>query len=97
MFASNQQVVFIDNHFFFLASFPIHFCAERGVCVPPRTDDDFLIRFLRARYFKLEHAYNLVCIIVIFKSSLVTLKCLVLKYESTANKFFIRIVMEQRL
>lgn len=38
----------------------ICFFTERGVCVPPRTDDEFLIRFLRARFFKLEHAYNLV-------------------------------------
>lgn len=36
------------------------FLIERGVCVPPRNDDEFLIRFLRARFFKLEHAYNLV-------------------------------------
>lgn len=28
--------------------------------MPPRTDDDFLIRFLRARFFKLELAHNLV-------------------------------------
>lgn len=41
--------------------------AERGVCLPPRTDDDFLIRFLRARFFKLEHAYNLVGIPFICK------------------------------
>lgn len=32
--------------------------------MPPRTDDEFLIRFLRARFFKLEHAYNLVGIFI---------------------------------
>lgn len=28
--------------------------------MPSRTDDEFLIRFLRSRFFKLEHVYNLV-------------------------------------
>lgn len=49
--------ILIDSRFF------SRFYTERGTCVPPRTDDDFLIRFLRARYFKLEHAYNLVSIV----------------------------------
>lgn len=45
--------------------------AERGICVPPRTDDEFLIRFLRARFFKLEAAYNLVGVIYIHIKSLI--------------------------
>lgn len=34
---------------------------ERGLCDPPRTDDDFLLRFLRARFFKMENVYGLLC------------------------------------
>jgi len=34
---------------------------EKGYCNPHRTDDDFLIRFLRARFFKVENAYKLLC------------------------------------
>ena len=33
---------------------------ERGDCNPHRMDDDFLIRFLRARFWKVENAYKLV-------------------------------------
>ncbi|XP_025831185.1 alpha-tocopherol transfer protein-like [Agrilus planipennis] len=32
---------------------------ERGECMPHRTDDAFLLRFLRARYFVLERAHRL--------------------------------------
>lgn len=38
----------------------IHRFPERGEFEPERTDDEFLIKFLRARFFKLEHAYTLV-------------------------------------
>ncbi|XP_055634071.1 clavesin-1-like isoform X2 [Toxorhynchites rutilus septentrionalis] len=34
---------------------------ERGECEPHRVDDDFLTRFLRARYWKVENAYKLMC------------------------------------
>jgi hypothetical protein len=34
--------------------------AERGEVVPHRTDDAFLIRFLRARRFNVEKAHRLV-------------------------------------
>lgn len=33
---------------------------ERGGCEPHRMDDDYLIRFLRARFWKVENAYKLV-------------------------------------
>lgn len=33
---------------------------ERGECLPHRMDDDFLIRFLRARNFNLKKAHRLV-------------------------------------
>lgn len=33
---------------------------EKGDCNPHRMDDDFLIKFLRARYWKVENAYKLV-------------------------------------
>lgn len=33
---------------------------ERGECVPDRTDDEFLLRFLRARHFKVRMAHRLV-------------------------------------
>lgn len=36
------------------------FSTEKGYCTPHRTDDEFLIRFLRARFFKVENAYKLV-------------------------------------
>lgn len=35
---------------------------ERGLCTPLRTDDEFLIRFLRSRFWKVENAYKLVSI-----------------------------------
>lgn len=34
---------------------------ERGDCNPHRMDDDFLIKFLRARFWKVENAYKLLC------------------------------------
>lgn len=37
-----------------------HFFSERGECVPFRTDDAFLLRFLRARNFVVERAHRLV-------------------------------------
>ena len=33
---------------------------ERGECSPHRMDDDFLIKFLRARFWKVDNAYKLV-------------------------------------
>lgn len=36
------------------------FFLERGECVPHRTDDAFLLRFIRARNFKIEGAHRLV-------------------------------------
>lgn len=41
----------------------LHMClfvTERGECLPLRIDDDFLIRFLRARNFQLKRAHRLV-------------------------------------
>lgn len=57
---NEKQSFTVQLHFFFLF-------LERGVCVPPRTDDDFLIRFLRARFFKIETAYGLVCSIELIR------------------------------
>jgi hypothetical protein len=37
----------------------------RGECTPPRTDDSFLLRFLRSRKFHLEAAYKLVSILTV--------------------------------
>lgn len=34
---------------------------ERGDCTPYRTDDAYLIKFLRSRFWKTEHAYGLLC------------------------------------
>ena len=36
------------------------FIAERGECMPHRMDDDFLLRFLRARNFNVNRAHRLV-------------------------------------
>lgn len=33
---------------------------EKGDCNPHRMDEDFLIKFLRARFWKVENAYKLV-------------------------------------
>jgi hypothetical protein len=33
---------------------------ERGECNPHRMDEEFLIKFLRARFWKVENAYKLV-------------------------------------
>jgi hypothetical protein len=38
---------------------------ERGDCNPHRMDEDFLIKFLRARFWKTESAYKLVSASVI--------------------------------
>uniref|UniRef100_A0A182NES0 CRAL-TRIO domain-containing protein n=1 Tax=Anopheles dirus TaxID=7168 RepID=A0A182NES0_9DIPT len=32
---------------------------EKGDCIPHRIDDDYLIKFLRARFWHVHHAYNL--------------------------------------
>ncbi|XP_058056606.1 alpha-tocopherol transfer protein-like [Anopheles bellator] len=32
---------------------------EKGDCVPHRVDDDYLVKFLRARFWHVQHAYNL--------------------------------------
>lgn len=37
------------------------YSAERGECSPHRMDDEFLIKFLRARFWKVENAYKLMC------------------------------------
>jgi hypothetical protein len=34
---------------------------EKGDCNPHRMDDDFLIKFLRARFWKVDNAYKLLC------------------------------------
>lgn len=34
---------------------------ERGECNPHRMDEEFLIKFLRARFWKIENAYKLLC------------------------------------
>lgn len=34
---------------------------EKGDCNPHRMDDEFLIKFLRARFWKVENAYKLLC------------------------------------
>uniref|UniRef100_U5EUI3 Putative transporter n=1 Tax=Corethrella appendiculata TaxID=1370023 RepID=U5EUI3_9DIPT len=34
---------------------------ERGECKPHRMDDDYLIKFLRARFWKVENSYKLLC------------------------------------
>ncbi|XP_055597104.1 clavesin-1-like isoform X2 [Uranotaenia lowii] len=34
---------------------------ERGDCEPHRVDDEYLIKFLRARFWKVENAYKLMC------------------------------------
>lgn len=36
--------------------------------MPPRTDDGFLIRFLRARFFKVDNAYKLVRLFLVYVS-----------------------------
>ena len=40
---------------------------ERGNCTPHRLDDEYLIKFLRARFWKVENAYKLVRIILSHK------------------------------
>lgn len=47
------------NEYIFIQTNP--FVSERGDFHPDRTDDEFLIKFLRARFFKVENAYKLVC------------------------------------
>lgn len=37
---------------------------EKGDCNPHRMDDEFLIKFLRARFWKVENAYRLVSLSV---------------------------------
>jgi len=34
---------------------------EKGDCNPHRMDDDFLLKFLRARFWKIDNAYKLLC------------------------------------
>lgn len=41
---------------------------ERGDFQPHRTDNEFLIKFLRARFFKVENAYKLVCRRALFET-----------------------------
>lgn len=55
------------QHFkaFFCVSYSVffyRFISERGECDPHRMDDEFLIRFLRARNFIPQRAHRLVCI-----------------------------------
>lgn len=48
------------------------FFSEKGDVVPHRVDDEFLLRFLRARFFKVNNAYKLVSFwvkIILFISS----------------------------
>lgn len=42
--------------------------SERGEFEPERTDDEFLIKFLRSRFFKLENTYTLVRCSLRFKT-----------------------------
>lgn len=37
-----------------------NYILEHDECQPHRTDDEFLIRFLRSRYWNKEHSYKLV-------------------------------------
>lgn len=45
---------------FYIRSILISTPPEKGLCKPHRTDDEFLLRFLRARFFKPENSYKLV-------------------------------------
>lgn len=51
----------MDLNIFFLLFQTKILIAERGDFQPLRTDNEFLIKFLRARFFKVENAYKLVC------------------------------------
>ncbi|CAO1336808.1 unnamed protein product [Diamesa serratosioi] len=42
---------------------------ERGECNPHRMDDDFLIKFLRARFWKVDNAYKLLCRYFVFREA----------------------------
>ncbi|XP_035907328.1 uncharacterized protein LOC118510046 [Anopheles stephensi] len=42
---------------------------EKGDCIPHRVDDDYLIKFLRARFWNVLHAYNLMVRYYSFRES----------------------------
>uniref|UniRef100_A0A182P9H0 CRAL-TRIO domain-containing protein n=1 Tax=Anopheles epiroticus TaxID=199890 RepID=A0A182P9H0_9DIPT len=42
---------------------------EKGDCIPHRIDDDYLIKFLRARFWNVRHAYNLMVRYYAFRES----------------------------
>uniref|UniRef100_A0A182VUK4 CRAL-TRIO domain-containing protein n=1 Tax=Anopheles minimus TaxID=112268 RepID=A0A182VUK4_9DIPT len=42
---------------------------EKGECIPHRVDDDYLIKFLRARFWNVHHAYNLMVRYYAFRES----------------------------
>uniref|UniRef100_A0A182SLW3 CRAL-TRIO domain-containing protein n=1 Tax=Anopheles maculatus TaxID=74869 RepID=A0A182SLW3_9DIPT len=42
---------------------------EKGECIPHRVDDDYLIKFLRARFWNVLHAYNLMVRYYTFRES----------------------------
>lgn len=52
------------NRFFFNQTKTL-MITERGDFQPHRTDNEFLIKFLRARFFKVENAYKLVCMLYV--------------------------------
>ncbi|XP_050072387.1 uncharacterized protein LOC126560472 [Anopheles maculipalpis] len=42
---------------------------EKGECIPHRVDDDYLVKFLRARFWNVLHAYNLMVRYYAFRES----------------------------
>lgn len=68
---------------------------EKGDCNPHRMDDDFLIKFLRARFWKVDNAYKLVC----FEFLAETLRIFMnhLLYENIYEKLFFQLCRYTKL